>query len=310
MNVPNFSRAAADLFVPDGTPHAAALARTTHLCIAAHADDVEWIGYHGIAHCFDREDAWFCGVVVSDGAGSPRSGPYAHVDDRRMVELRRDEQRRAALVGAYGAMVQLAHSSADVKQRANAAATSDLVALLEATRPDVVYLHAPTDRHETHVAVVARAIDALRRVDARARGTSTVAGTSTAGGTGTASASGTHRPTRVLGVEGWGDLDWLALADRVELDVGARPHLAAALVGVFDSQIAGGKRYDLAMEARRVAHATFASPRAVDGARGLALAVDLTAAARADGPRLSDVVDGLLARFGAAARARLAPFTE
>jgi hypothetical protein len=64
------------------------------------------------------------------------------------------------------------------------------------------------------------------------------------------------------------------------------------------------------MEARRVAHATFASPRAVDGARGLALAIDLTAAARADGPSLSAVVDGLLARFGAATRARLAPFTE
>jgi LmbE family N-acetylglucosaminyl deacetylase len=298
MNVPTFSHAAADLFVPDGTPRAAALARTTHLCIAAHADDVEWIGYHGIAHCFDRDDAWFTGVVVSDGAGSPRSGPYAHVDDRRMVELRRDEQRRAALVGAYGAMVQLAHSSADVKQRSNAAATSDLVALLEATRPDVVYLHAPTDRHETHVAVVARAIDALRRVDARARGASAPSGTLH------------QRPSRVLGVEGWGDLDWLAPADRVELDVGARPHLAAALVGVFDSQIAGGKRYDLAMEARRVAHATFASPRAVDGARGLALAIDLTAAARADGPSLSAVVDGLLARFGAATRARLAPFTE
>lgn len=293
MNAPHFSRPGADLFVPDGTPASAALARTTHLCIAAHADDVEWIGYHGIAHCFDRDDAWFAGVVVSDGAGSPRSGPYAHVDDRRMVELRRDEQRRAAVVGAYGAMVQLAHPSADVKARANAAATDDLVALLEATRPDVVYLHAPTDRHETHVAVVARAIDALRLVDGRdlERGTRR------------------HGPTRVLGVEGWGDLDWLAPADRVELDVGARPHLAAALVGVFDSQIAGGKRYDLAMEARRVAHATFAAPRSVDGARGLALAIDLGAAARADGPSLAAVVDGLLERFGAATRARLAPFT-
>jgi LmbE family N-acetylglucosaminyl deacetylase len=293
MNAPHFSHSAADLFVPDGTPAAAALARTTHLCIAAHADDVEWIGYHGIAHCFDRNDAWFTGVVVSDGAGSPRSGPYAHVDDRRMVELRRDEQRRAAIVGAYGAMVQLAHSSADVKRRTHTAATDDLVALLEATRPDVVYLHAPTDRHETHVAVAARAIEALRRVDERRRR-----------GNGALGAP----PTRVLGVEGWGDLDWLAPEDRVELDVGERPHLAAALVGVFDSQIAGGKRYDLAMEARRVAHATFAAPRAVDGARGLALAIDLSAAARANGPSLAAVVEGLLARFGAATRARLAPF--
>jgi LmbE family N-acetylglucosaminyl deacetylase len=293
MNAPHFSHPAADLFVPDGTAAVEALARTTHLCIAAHADDVEWIGYHGIAHCFGRRDAWFTGVVVSDGAGSPRSGPYANVDDRRMVELRRDEQRRAAVVGAYGAMIQLAHSSAEVKRRGSTAATDDLVVLLEATRPDVVYLHAPTDRHETHVAVAARAIDALRRVDARRREGHAAVGAA---------------PTRVLGVEGWGDLDWLAPQDRVELDVGERPHLAAALVGVFDSQIAGGKRYDLAMEARRVAHATFAAPRTVDGARGLALAIDLSAAARAGGPSLAAVVDGLLARFATDTRARLAPF--
>jgi LmbE family N-acetylglucosaminyl deacetylase len=279
------TRAAAEVFAPDGCPTNAALARTTHLCIAAHADDIEWIGYHGIAACFGRTDARFCGVIVTDGAGSPRGGPYAGTSDEAMVAVRRVEQRRAAVVGDYGALVQLAHRSAAVKDPRDRAVEDELVALLRATRPRFVYMHAPTDRHATHVAVAARAVAALRRVDAES--------------------NGGERPERVLGVEGWGDLDWLADEDRVELDVGARPHLASALIGVFDSQIEGGKRYDLAVAARRVAHATFASPRALDGATGLALAVDLSPVCRAGGPALAEFVDGLLARFAAATRARL-----
>jgi hypothetical protein len=46
-----FSSPAADVFVPDGIPVATALARTTHLCIAAHQDDIEIMAYHGIAEC-------------------------------------------------------------------------------------------------------------------------------------------------------------------------------------------------------------------------------------------------------------------
>ena len=51
-----FHNAAADVFVPDGSPADAALARTTHLCIAAHQDDIEIMAYHGIAECFGRKD--------------------------------------------------------------------------------------------------------------------------------------------------------------------------------------------------------------------------------------------------------------
>ena len=44
----------ADFFVPDGTALAAALARTTHLCLAAHQDDIEIMAYHGIAECWPK----------------------------------------------------------------------------------------------------------------------------------------------------------------------------------------------------------------------------------------------------------------
>ena len=42
-------------------------------------------------------------------------------------------------------------------------------------------------------------------------------------------------------------------------DLSAHESLQAALIGVFDSQICGGKRYDLATQGRRRAHATYAA---------------------------------------------------
>ena len=62
-------RSGAELFVPDGLPPAGALERTTHLGVSAHQDDLEIMAYHGILEGFSREDRWFTGVVVTDGAG-------------------------------------------------------------------------------------------------------------------------------------------------------------------------------------------------------------------------------------------------
>ena len=49
-----FHNSNTDFFVPDGASPEAALARTTHLCIAAHQDDIEIMAYHGIAECFGQ----------------------------------------------------------------------------------------------------------------------------------------------------------------------------------------------------------------------------------------------------------------
>jgi LmbE family N-acetylglucosaminyl deacetylase len=273
-----------ELFVPNGAPPSAALARTTDLGIGAHADDLELLAYRGIEDCFEREDRWFTGVVVADGVGGPSlAGGPDGAAAAALGARRRAEQRAAAQVGRYGAVVQLARPSAELKDPARAAAVvDDLERLLLATRPATVYLHNPADRHDTHVAVLARAVAALRRLPDDAR------------------------PRRVLGVEVWRDLDWLCAPDRVALPVGARPHLQRALVGLFDSQIASGKRYDLAVEGRRTAHATFAESHEADSAPGLCLALDLTAACRPDGPGLADLVEGALDRLRDDVRARLA----
>ena len=246
------SRQDADIFAPDGTSPADALARTTHLCVIAHQDDIEINAYPAVAECYGRVDRFFTGVVMTNGAGSARSGQYASVTDAEMQRIRREEQRRAAVLGRYNLQLQLSHPSADVKQPGHPAVAADLATIFSGCRPAIVYLHQPADKHDTHVACFLRCLEALR-VLPRAQ-----------------------RPARVLGVEGWRDLDWLADDQKVPLDASAHPALAEKLVAVFDSQIAGGKRYDLAALGRRLSNATFFASHATDQANAISFAMDLT----------------------------------
>ena len=76
-----FDQDTAEIYVPDGEPVEKALARTTHLCVSAHQDDIEIMAAQPILACFQQEDKWFTGVVVTDGRGSPRNGLYQDYDD-------------------------------------------------------------------------------------------------------------------------------------------------------------------------------------------------------------------------------------
>jgi LmbE family N-acetylglucosaminyl deacetylase len=230
----------------------AALARTTHLCVIAHQDDIEINAYPGVAECVGRSDRFFTGVVVTNGAGSPRTGKFAAFTDAQMQEVRREEQRAAARLGKYNLQIQLAHPSADVKRPGHPGVAADLRAIFAGCRPAVVYLHQPIDKHDTHVAVLLRSLEAIRSLDKAAR------------------------PRRVLGVEAWRGLDWLDDNEKIPLDCSAHPQLASDLIKVFDSQIAGGKRYDLAAMGRRQANATFHSSHATDAFTSIAWAMDLT----------------------------------
>jgi LmbE family N-acetylglucosaminyl deacetylase len=152
----------AEIFVPDGLPVEEALARTTHMGISAHQDDLEIMAYDGILKCFQRDDKWFCGVVVTNGSGSPRDDLYRDYTDEAMRVIRRQEQKKAAVVGEYGAQVLLDYPSGAVKDGANQAPLEDLIALLGAAQPQVVYTHNLADKHDTHVSVALRVIQALR----------------------------------------------------------------------------------------------------------------------------------------------------
>lgn len=270
-----------DLFVPDGLEPVQAFGRTTHLGIGAHQDDLEFFAIHGILECFGRDDRWFAGVTVTNGAGSARTGNYERFTDEEMVAVRRAEQRKAAVIGEYAAMAQLGYTSAEIKDPGNEHPVNDIAEILRAARPHTVYLHNPADKHDTHIAVLARSLEALRRLPAA------------------------ERPARILGCEIWRDLDWLPDHLKVVLPVSERTNLQAALNGVFDSQICGGKRYDLAVMGRRLAHATFHESHAADAETGLVFAVDLTPLIGDNAPSLSDFALGLVDHLGADIRSRI-----
>jgi LmbE family N-acetylglucosaminyl deacetylase len=271
----------ADIFVPDGLAAGEALARTTHLGIGAHQDDLEFMALHGILECFGLPDKWFTGVTCTNGAGSPRAGVYARYTDTEMQAVRRVEQRTAASIGGYAAMVQLDHPSAVVKDASSPALPSDLVEIFRATRPRWVYTHNPADKHDTHVAVMGATIAALRSLPVD------------------------QRPERVLGCEVWRGLDWLPDRRKVLLDVSSRQNLTAALSGIFDSQITGGKRYDLAAMGRRQANATFLESHGVDETTLLAFAMDLTPLLHNPKLAVIDYVEGLMDEFKAEAKGKL-----
>ena len=151
----------AEVFVPDGAPQREALARTTHVGIGAHPDDLEILAWDGIAECFGRSDAWFSGVVVTDGGGSARTGPYANYSDAQMRAVRRAEQKKAAGIGQYAAVALLDYPSSAVKDGSNDGPVDDIAQVLTAAQPNVVYTHNPADKHDTHVAVALRTIEAV-----------------------------------------------------------------------------------------------------------------------------------------------------
>lgn len=281
-----FANTHADIFIPDGIPLAQALARTTRMGIGAHQDDLEIMAFHGILECFGSRDEWFTGVTVTDGGGSPRDGLYADYTDDDMKAVRLVEQRKAAVVGEYAAQLQLGYSSSAVKDPAGGAdAVADLVAILAAAKPAVVYTHNLADKHDTHVGVTLRVIAAIRQLDLA------------------------DRPKRVLGCEVWRDLDWMCDDDKVGLDVQGHENLAASLIGVYDSQITGGKRYDLATIGRRCANATYYASHGTDATQALIFAMDLTPLAVDDRLDAAEHVGGYLAEFAGDVSARIGKLT-
>ena len=184
-----FHHSTADFFVPDGADPRAALSRTTsYLCISAHQDDIEIMAYHGIAECFGLKDKWFTGVVVTNGAGSPRSGIYGDYTDQEMQKVRLIEQRKAAYVGDYACQIQLGFTSSEVKSPTETAVVNDLKQILQAAQPEYVYLHNLADKHDTHIGTVLRSLAALRALE--------------------------HKPKKVYGCEVWRDLDWLSDSEK------------------------------------------------------------------------------------------------
>ena len=248
----------ARLTIPDGKTVPDAISRTTHLGIGAHQDDLEFMAFHGILACYDKDDRWFGGVTITDGRGSSRAGKFKDWSDEQIAVERIREQEAAAVIGQYSFIAQLGFNSAAVRDAQQTAVRDELRRILEVSRPEVVYLHNLADKHDTHVGCALRCIEAMRQLPQA------------------------ERPKRVYGCEVWRDLDWLVDTEKTPMPISARPELARALNEVFATQIAGGKRYDLAVLGRRTANATFSNAHSTDQESAMQWAMDLTPLAQDD----------------------------
>jgi LmbE family N-acetylglucosaminyl deacetylase len=280
-----FHNPGSEIYVPDGGAADQAIARTTTFAIGAHQDDLEIMAYQGILECFGKQDKHFTGVTVTNGAGSPRDDLYASYTDEDMQKVRRVEQRKAAYVGEYSAQVFLDYTSGAVKDKNNPDVVADLKQLLGAAKAKVVYTHNLADKHDTHVGVTLRVIQAIRGLPVNAR------------------------PENLYGCEVWRGLDWLNDNEKVIFDVSAHENLAMSLVGVFDSQICGGKRYDLATAGRRRANATYFASHATDVATSTIFGIDLTPLIKDDKLDPAKYINGFIDRFAQEVTARVSKFS-
>jgi LmbE family N-acetylglucosaminyl deacetylase len=247
-----FHLSTAEIFIPDELPAEQALRRTTHLAISAHQDDIEIMAAAPILECFQQEDKWFTGIVLTDGCGSPRDDLYKDYTDEAMRQVRIKEQKKAAIIGEYAAQVMLDYPSKTIKDGSNWQPIEDLARILKVAHPQFVYIHNLADKHDTHVGAALKVIAAIRSLPE------------------------TEHPQKLYGCEVWRDLDWMVDTDKVAFDLTHHENLQTALLGVFDSQICGGKRYDLATMGRRHANATYFESHGVDVTTGLSYAMDLT----------------------------------
>ena len=263
----------AEIYVPDNKDTTEALSRTTHMAISAHQDDIEIMAYDGILECFGKQDKWFTGIVVTNGSGSARTGLYADYSDEQMQEIRRIEQKKAAYIGEYSAQLLMNYPSSAVKNHNNVDVIEDILSIIKMSHPKIIYTHNLADKHDTHVGTALKVISALRELPKD------------------------YHPEKVYGCEVWRDLDWVNDSEKVSFDVSSNSSLAAALLGVFDSQISGGKRYDLATQGRRIATATYAESHETDTSSALIYAMDLTPLIRDVSLDINEYVQGYIKRF-------------
>lgn len=263
----------AEIFILNNSEENEELNKTTHMCISAHHDDIEIMAYNGILECFHKKDKRFFGVVVTNGSGSARSGAYSHYTDDDMKKIRKLEQKKAAIIGDYVGVAFLDYPSSTVKNSESQDVILDIKSLILTCNPEVVYTHNLADKHDTHIGVVVKTIEALREIEPE------------------------KRPKKLFGCEVWRSLDWLLDDDKVINDVSSHPNLANALVEVFDSQVAGGKRYDLAAIGRRRANATYLDSHLIDNYEQVTYAMDLTPLIKDDSLDIIEYVVSYIERF-------------
>jgi len=262
-----------EFYVPDQVDLEKAIKRTTHMAVLAHHDDIEIGAIDGVLQAFQKEDKWFFGVVVTDGSGSSRGGNYKNYTNEDMMRVRNLEQKKAAFLGEYGLQAFINAPSSETKDAKNETVVEEIKKMILDAKPEIIYTHNLADKHDTHIGVVTKTIKAIRLIDK------------------------SLRPKKLYAVEVWRDLDWLMDDEKVVFSVGHRPNLTNALVEIFDSQIDGAKRYDLATIGRRLANATFSNAHQVDQSDQVVNGMDLTPLIEDDSLDMVEFILAAIDRF-------------
>lgn len=252
--------------------------KATVAVIGAHFDDVPIGAFGGVldtgsvtAEGFKRnEDQGLLAIITSDCRGSANRGRFANVTKDEMRLLRREEQKQEADLGEYAGVAMLDYSSAELKGGKDEdilKAAGDIKKLLLESQPETVYLHAPFDRHETHLSSTLPALIALEQLRNE----------------------GKYVPKKVLGYEVWGNHDFVGKVIDPEIQkrngieglfvqrslTHAEMDFQSKMIGCHVTQTEGSKDYVEATIGRQIANETFGEPRESNDIRGQLNMVDL-----------------------------------
>lgn len=277
-------------FDPENRGHVealqAALARTTHVGVGAHQDDVEIMAGPML---LKNKDSWMT-VIVTDGAASKSvlNGVATDLTPRQLTDMRQREQREAARETGTP-VIQLKYPSAAVgghmgegKREEAAFALGTLFAAMPRTQE--VFGHNPIDKHATHLGVLAVQTAALR-------------------------AAKPPQLKNVYAMEVWGGLTGIPESQLSMFVVEDGKDLAAinTLVGKYQSQIQGqGRDYAATTTARMVGHGGYVSnPHLSNPPVGMVIGLDITDFAKGESCDMGALAKELLER-AAAIKTRLA----
>jgi len=205
---------------------------TNLLAIASHHDDIEIMAMDGILKAYGSKKYAFYGCVVGDGSTCNKSGKYAELNDKDMMEVRNQEQIRASEIGEYSKLYLLKHTPNEIVDAENKSIIKDIKKIIEEVKPDVIYTHNVFDKNPSHRALTLKVIDAIMDMPEELR------------------------PRLLYGCEVFRGLDWLPDRYKVTFDLSENKELQNRLIGVYDSRAEGFKDYTKAVMGRKLSNAT------------------------------------------------------
>ena len=258
------------VYVPSKQPLKEVYAKSKHLAIVAHADDIEMLALRPIT----QRSQGFFGIVMGDNKGRPLKPEYKKVSLSKVQNIRESEQEKVARLAKYRGVAFLRLKSKDIKNvRKKEQVVKAIYELIKDMPLKEVYTHSLFDNHPTHVAVAEITIAALKKLPLA------------------------NRPKAVYGMEVWGSLEWLPDRYKVAFDVSGSVAFIKKLLSFYKSQSYKGHRYDEALLARLKANAMFGKTHNFSTKKALVYGLDLLALLKKGSPSCKKYIEGIIEEF-------------